>query len=346
MNCIVCNKILEKEAKIIKYEKTYLCKSCFDSLLEKTDNQLKILWTAICSNTSVMMSAFLNVLVTPILISDGKVILEVSSEVISKQFELNKLLFIRALNFIYSEEENKERDIEIRINPNRKIYGNQTRTNSSEIKEMFKNNTENPIYHFLNADTFSDMWGSTVKINSFRRRDFVFAEGYYSSLKILLKIAKDEIPNIEKYLNDVDESKDILINPIMLLCHFYIELSLKRYIFKLSKQNERGHNKKKLFNILEKLWNNRTSTLKKEHWLKQSFEEGYSIANRLKMIKEIVNNLSELDPNSLTFRYCDVELNKQEVAVDIKTLEDSIDLIYDFFGDLNIAISKLTTLNQ
>lgn len=340
MNCVICNKNLEQESQVIRYEKTYLCKSCFNNLLEKTNNKLEFLWTAIQSNVPPAMSSFLRVITTPILITNEKVILEVQSERMYLVFEEKKPAFIQVLNLIYSEE-NKERDIEVRINPNREKYDNKVSVNETEVEEMTEINVANIISHFLDTDTYNDIWGSTVKINNFRRRDFVFIEGYYSSLKILLKIARDEIPNIEEYLNDVDERKDILINPIMLLCHFFIELSLKRYISKLSTDKEIGHDKKGLFNKLEELWNDKTSNLTEEYWLKQSFLQGYSIANRLKTIKEIVYNFYELDPKSLTFRYCNVSMREQEIMIDLNALERDIDLIYDFFEDLNIAISKL-----
>lgn len=340
MDCVICNKSLENELNVIKYEKTYLCKQCFNNLLEKADNKLDFLWKAILSNSTPMMNAFLRTLFTPVQISKEKVVLETSSKSISNHFESKRKLFIETLSLVYSDE-NNECDVEVIINPDRKKYDNQGNDNKVEDEEVIEVNVENIISHFLDTVTFNDIWGDTVKINKFRRRDFVFIEGYYSSLKILLKIAKGDIPNIDKYLNDVDDRKDILINPIMLLSHFFIELSLKRYISKLEGEYENIHNKKCLFDNLEKLWNDRTSDLTEEFWLENSFLQGYSITNRLKTVKEIIYNFYELDPKSLTFRYCNIGLSREELMIDVNALERDIDLIYDFFEDLNIAISKL-----
>lgn len=340
MNCVICNQKLNNRQKIIKYEKVYLCNSCFNNLLEKSDNKLDFLWRTILSNSHPMMNAFLKTLFTPIQISKEKIILETTSQLVSNHFETKRKLFIETLNLLYLKENNIQ-NIEIIINPDRKKYDIKLNDNKAEDEEVIEVGIKNIIPYFLDTATFADIWGDTVKINKFRRRDFVFIEGYYSSLKILLKIAKDDIPNIDEYLNDVDDRKDVLINPIMLLSHFFIELSLKRYISKLEGKYGNIHDKKCLFDELEKLWKGKTSELTEEFWLKNSFLQGCSITNRLKTIKAIVRNFYELDPKSTTFRYCNITPSEEEFMIDLKALEQDIDLIYDFFEDLNIAISKL-----
>ena len=88
------NKSLENELNVIKYEKAYLCKQCFNNLLEKADNKLDFLWKAILSNSIPMMNAFLRTLFTPVQISKEKVVLETSSKSISNHFESKRKLFI------------------------------------------------------------------------------------------------------------------------------------------------------------------------------------------------------------------------------------------------------------
>lgn len=337
MNCILCKKNLENKNDKIKFKKIHICRECFSILSEKTKNITELLWEAILSNVKVSTGSYLRVGVYPVLISQEKIILGFSNENYSKIFHSKKNDFIDTLKMLYANY-NITPEVELIVDSKYKVANDSIQVNREYTKEEIINDI---IERYIDKNIYDVFWGNTVILNIFRRRDFIFAEGYYSALKILLAIAKDNIPNIEQYLNDVDERKDTLINPIMLIYHFYIELSLKRYVEKLCSKSKKIHDKIKLVNYLEKLWLDKTSQLTEDFWEKEGFPEGYFIGDKFKNIYLIINKVHEIDPDSLKFRYSSTPLKDSEVFLDLDKIEEEVDILYDFFEDLNIAISKL-----
>ena len=188
----------------------------------------------------------------------------------------------------------------------------------------------------ISKKTLDDIWGPVAIINPFRRKDFIFVEGYYSAFKILIKITKNEIPIEAKYLNDVDESKTTLINPIMFLAHHFIELSLKRYIMKLKKTCSKTHQLKDLLEILETLWHDADLQYLDSFWIEKGWLQGWEIKYQFQNIKKIISDLHCIDKKSTNFRYNDTLLFQK---IDLNKLENKIDYLYDFFEDLNVSIS-------
>ena len=92
---------------------------------------------------------------------------------------------------------------------------------------------------------------------------------------------------------------------------------------------------------VKKLWLDKTSQLTEEFWEKEGFIEGYFIGDKFKNIYLIINKVHEIDPDSLKFRYSSTPLKDSEVFLDLDKIEEEVDILYDFFEDLNIAISKL-----
>lgn len=340
MKCVVCNKNLKKDPKAIKYEKLFLCQSCFKSLLDKTDNKLNFLWIVLCSNMPIAVGAFFKALITPILISDEEVILEISSERIILLFNQKKPYLINALNLIFANS-NNERKIIIKHNPHRKKYNVVTTSITQESEESMHLDIEKSFSDILDINIFSDICGIKNKTANKRNNTINFLDGYYNALKILIISAQNDTLNNNKRTYKANLPKEILINPIILLCHILVKSALKLYVLKLLNYKDFDFVTKNLFNKLETLWNNKTLNLDESYWLKEGFLQGVSIKNRFKTIKNLILAFYELDFKKLSSRYSQPIQSKKETNINLDIIEDDIDIIYNFFKDLNIALLKL-----